>query len=237
MSIRNLIILSQLNPPAQRSRVLTRQRVNDQLKRSINYPLTIREAGTGYGKSTSIISFINSLEKPVYWFTISGTDRDPKLFLGNLFTAFNQQGMSLGEEALRILDIPDTTPYEALISFINTVSTQIKDESFFILDDFHRVCDIPEVMGFVDWFITHLPAQLHVMIATRFTLDFPMINKWRVKGEVLEISKEVLAFTGNEITQLFEQQYDMSLSEDDIAQLLGTRICIRGTGNNNIIII
>jgi LuxR family transcriptional regulator, maltose regulon positive regulatory protein len=220
MSIRNLIILSQLNPPAKRSRILERERVNDQLKRSDNYPLTILEAGTGYGKSTSVVSFINSLQKPIYWFTISGTDRDPKLFLAKLFTAFNQKGTPLGEEALRFLDMQDSTPNEALIVFINTLSTQVKEENFFILDDFHRVCDIAEVMGYVEWIIEHLPSQLHMIIATRFSPDFPMMTKWRIKGEVLEITRDVLSFTGEEIALLFDQQYGITLSDNEIVQLL-----------------
>ena len=220
MSIRNLIILSQLNPPSKRSRILTRQRVNDQLKRSVNYPLTILEAGTGYGKSTSVVSFINNLQKPIYWFTISGADRDPKLFLAKLFTAFNQKGTLLGEEALRILDLQDSTPNEALIAFINTLSTHVEDETFLILDDFHRVCDIAEVMGFIDWIIEHLPSQLHLIIATRSSPAFSMINKWRVKGEVLEITKDVLSFTGKEISLLFAQQYGMTITDKEIAQLL-----------------
>ena len=92
MSIRNLIILSQLNPPAQRSRVLLRERVNTRLEGALHYPLTILEAGTGYGKSTAILSFLRDREMPIYWFTISGTDRDPRLFLAKLFSAFNQHG-------------------------------------------------------------------------------------------------------------------------------------------------
>jgi LuxR family transcriptional regulator, maltose regulon positive regulatory protein len=157
MSIRNLIILSQLNPPAQRSRVLSRNRVNQKLQQSINYSLTILEAGTGYGKSTSILSFVNSQDDPIFWFTISGTDRDPKLFLAKLFTAFNQHQHPIGDEPLKILEIPDAKFDEALIAFINAVTIHITQDAFLILDDFHLVCDVPDVIRFMDWIIEHLP--------------------------------------------------------------------------------
>lgn len=220
MSIRNLIILSQLNPPAQRSRVLARKRVDSHIQQSINYPLTILEAGTGYGKSTSILSFINHHQYIPYWFTVSGTERDPKLFLAKLFTAFNQHNIPIGEEAIQILDMPDSTPDEALITFINSITTHIQEDTFFILDDFHRVCDVTDVIAFMDWLIEHLPPQLHVIIATRYALDFPSMTKWRVKGDVLEITKDELSFTGDEIAQLFDQQYGMKLSDTSINQLL-----------------
>ena len=58
MSIRNLIVLSRLNPLAQRNHVLVRERITNLIKSSLAYPLTLLRAGTGYGKSTALISFI-----------------------------------------------------------------------------------------------------------------------------------------------------------------------------------
>jgi DNA-binding SARP family transcriptional activator/tetratricopeptide (TPR) repeat protein len=220
MSIRNLIILSQLNPPAQRSRVLLRERVNQRLDGALNFPLTILEAGTGYGKSTAILSFLREKDLPIYWFTISGTDRDPKLFLAKLFTAFNQHDQAIGDEALRILDMPDATQEEALIAFVNALEVSIETDTLFILDDFHQVDRVPEVMGYIDWMIENLPRDLHVVIATRHGLSFPSMNKWRVKGALLEISKDELTFTGEEVQQLFASQYDIQLDEETVTQLL-----------------
>jgi DNA-binding SARP family transcriptional activator len=219
MSIRNLIILSQLNPPAQPSRTLFRERVGGKLRDSLKYPLTILDAGTGYGKSTAIISFLRDLSYPVFWFTISGTDRDPKMFLAKLFSAFNQAQHKLGEESLRILDMPDATAQEALIAFVNNLSLKLETEALFIIDDFHRVSDIPEIMAYVNWLIENLPSKLHLIIATRYSPKFSDTNKWRVKGQILEINRETLAFTKQEIAALFEEQYNISLTEQELDTL------------------
>lgn len=220
MSIRNLIILSQINPPAKRSRVLQRERVNQILKRSLDYPITILKAGTGYGKSTAILSFLDRQDLPVYWFTISGTDRDPTLFLAKLFTAFNQRGLGIGDEALRILDMPDATQKEALIKFLNAISQTIEEDTLFVLDDFHRVGSVPEIMGFMDWMVENLPHKLHLIFATRHHLGFPSINKWRVKGKLLSIDKEELTFTTKEVRQLFSEHYGITLPVHTIKALL-----------------
>jgi DNA-binding SARP family transcriptional activator/tetratricopeptide (TPR) repeat protein len=220
MSIRNQIILSQLNPPSQRSRVLNRERVFHQLLNSLNFPLTIIEAGTGYGKSTAILSFVSEVENPVYWYTISGTDRDPKLFLAKLFSAFTQGHQSIGDEPLRILDMPEATYQESMIAFVNALSLGLGSDSLLIIDDFHRVIDVPEIMKYMNWLLEHLPHKLHVILSTRYSPKLPEINKWRVKGRLYEINRETLAFTKSEIKTLFLDHYSIDLKESEIQELL-----------------
>lgn len=220
MSIRNLIILSQVNPPAQRSHVLLRERVSSLLKSTLNYPLSVLQAGTGYGKSTAIISFINTVPNPVYWFTISGSDRDPTLFLAKLFTAFNQHNQGIGEEALRILDTPESTQQEAMIALINAMATKLSQESLLILDDFHRVSDVEEILQLVDWMVENIPPRLHIVVSTRRNVAFPSFNKWRVTNMVFEIDREDLVFTQKEIHALFEEKYNIELSTVEVERLL-----------------
>lgn len=220
MSIRNLIILSQLNPPAPRSRILKRERVDRELREIFNYPLTIIQAGTGFGKSTAILSFLQNISTPIYWYTVSGTDRDPKLFLAKLFTAFNQNGVSIGDEALRILDMPDATHQEALIALINAITQSINEDTILILDDFHRVSDITEILGFVDWMANRLPPKLHLVVISRHHPDFPSMSKWIVKADVFEIDKHALSFSPDEIKKLFEEAYNIPLQEKTVALLL-----------------
>lgn len=219
MSIRNLIILSQLNPPAPRNHVLVRERVNHLLDPALNFPLTLLRAGTGYGKSTALISFINKQSTPVFWYTVSGPDRDPTLFLAKLFSAFNQHGASLGGEALRILELPESSQQEAMIVFVNSLATHLSEDTLLVLDDFHLVREDQEVMRLVDWLVNNLPVHLHLLISTRRTLDFLSFNKWQVKGMLLEISAEDLAFDHSEISELFDTQYGVHLDPNEIQQL------------------
>ena len=220
MSIRNLIILSQLNPPSQRSRVLNRERIFRQLLNALNYPLTVIEAGTGYGKSTALLSFLGEVDNPVYWYTISGTDRDPKLFLAKLFSAFTQGHQSIGDEPLRILDMPEATYQESMIAFVNALSIGLENDSLFIIDDFHRILDIPEIMKYMNWLLEHLPHKLHVILSTRYSPKLTDINKWRVTGQLYEINRDNLAFTKSEIKTLFMEHYNIDLLESEIQDLL-----------------
>ena len=220
MSIRDLVIYSQLNPPAKRQFVLQRPRITNALQKSMRYPVTVIQAGTGYGKSTELLTFIGLVKKPVYWYSISGNDRDPTLFLANLFSAFNQNGANYGESALRVLENSEShTEKEAMINLINVLSQSLKQESVLVLDDFHKVLGVDEVMNLVDWMIEHLPHRLHLIISTRRAVEFPSLNKWRVKGRINEITHEDMGFREDEIASLFKQQYDVALTDEEVSAL------------------
>ena len=219
MTHRNQIILSQLTPPAQKSSILDRPRVLDLMKQSLDYPLTILVAETGYGKTTSALSLIKSVKLPFFWYTISRNERDPRLFLTYLCSAFNQQGYKIGLPALRVLEDSDLDLQECLITLINSITSLFNEEALFVMDDFQSLNDSDEILGMMNWFIEHLPANLHVMILSRTQPEFPSINKWRVKGRLLEIDKDALSFSADETDQLYRSTYQLNLPKDDLARL------------------
>ena len=219
MTHRNQIILSQLTPPAQKSSILDRPRVLHLLKQSLDYPLTTLVTETGYGKTTSALSLIKSTQLPFFWYTISRNERDPRLFLTYLCSAFNQQGYKIGLPALRVLEDSDVDLQECLITLINAIASLLSEEALFVLDDFQSLNDSDEILGMMNWFIEHLPANLHVMILSRTQPEFPSINKWRVKGRLLEIDKDALSFSADETDQLYRSAYQLNLPKDDLARL------------------
>jgi len=219
MTHRNQIILSQLTPPAQKSSILDRPRVLHLLKQSLDYPLTILVAETGYGKTTSALSLIKSIRLPYFWYTISRNECDPRLFLTYLCSAFNQQGYKIGLTALRVLEDSDVDLQECLITLINSITSLLKEEAMFVLDDFQSLDESDEILGMMDWFIEHLPANLHVMILSRTQPELPSINKWRVKGRLLEIDKDSLSFSPDETDQLYRSTYQLNLPKDAITRL------------------
>lgn len=219
MTHRNQIILSQLTPPAQKSSILDRPRVLHLLKQSIDYPLTTLVTETGYGKTTSALSLIKSTGLPFFWYTISRNERDPRLFLTYLCSAFNQQGYKIGLPALRVLEDSDLDLQECLITLINAITSLLKDDALFVMDDFQCLNGSDEILEKMNWFIGHLPANLHVMILSRTQPEFPSINKWRVRGRLLEIDKDLLSFSVDETDQLYRSTYQLDLPKDNLTRL------------------
>lgn len=219
MTNRNQIILSKLTPPAQRSAILTRPRVQNLLNQSLAYPLTVVVGETGYGKTTSALTLTQSLDIPVFWYTVSPNERDPRLFLTYLCSAFNQGGNKFGQPALRVLEDSQASFQECLINLLNSLCSGLTQPALLMLDDFQSMIDSDEILKMMDWFIDNLPVNLHIIILSRLPLDFPSMNRWRIQGKLLEIDKDSLSFTPDETLQLYNSTYQLNLDPEDVSLL------------------
>lgn len=198
---------------------MARERLDDALRNVLDYPLTVVCAGTGYGKTTSILDFIQKLTIPVFWYSVSPVERDPKLFLANFFTAFNRDETRYGQVALRLLAEADTDAQDMLISLVNSLSESLNSPALLVLDDFQSVEESDEIMKLMDWFINHLPSRLHVLISSRIPLNFPSMSRWQAQGNVFEIGRETLSFSLAEVEALFKRTYQLDLAHEDIVRL------------------
>jgi DNA-binding SARP family transcriptional activator len=208
MQLQNLVIQSQLQPPQPRKSLLRRPRLEQLLEGILEHPLTIVQAGTGYGKSTSLASLI-AHGRELFWYTITEPDHDPLLFLVHLLSAFGEYGAA----ALRSLETNQglVTP-AALAPLLNTLTRRLKGDSILVLDDFHLVAHVEEIASLLRKFVDYCPPRLHIVLSTRQMPELPDLNRWRVKGSLLVVSAADLAFTAEEIETLFRDQYHLPVT-------------------------
>ncbi len=215
MSYQDLIIASQLCPPQLRKNLLRRPRLESRLRSIYEYPLTIVQAGTGYGKTTSLAA-LPELGWNAFWYTIAEPDRDPLLFLVHLLGAcksYSEKAFSFLETNLGLV-----TP-QALHPLINALTIQLREDTVLILDDFHHVADVDEIRELINKLVEFCPPRLHVVLSTRRNPGWPEINRWRVKGLLDIISANELAFTAEEIETLFKDLFDYPISSLQAARL------------------
>lgn len=212
MSLNDLVIRSQLVPPQQRRGVLRRPRLEARLAEVVEYPLTIVQAGTGYGKSTALVTLAGRVGA-LAWYTITEPDRDPILFLTHLVCAFEMHDPDLCEPAIRALETLQgrVTP-NALTPLLNALTLELDEETVLVLDDYHLVDDVPEITALVERLVDYVPPRLHVVIATRQMPPLDALTRWRVKGQVLALTRADLAFTADEIELLFAEKYGYPIS-------------------------
>ncbi len=224
MHIADVIIRTKLTPPRRPAKSVIRGRLTARLREALDYRLTLVHGNAGYGKSTALAALKD--EVPVLvWYHLDEEDTAALPFLSYLVYSFYSVLPGLGDGPLAALETwedhaPDLPWGPVLDALINELTTLKPDPPIlFVLDDAHLAEDIPAGVEMLDRLVKHAPANLHIVLATRSPLELSGLVSMRVRNEVLEISEEELAFTSGEIAQLFEEQFDLPLNEEQITLL------------------
>ncbi|HET7037625.1 MAG TPA: LuxR C-terminal-related transcriptional regulator [Thermomicrobiaceae bacterium] len=108
-------------------------------------------------------------------------------------------------------------PAESLLTaLINDIST-IPDRIVVVLDDYHLIDDaaVDRLLAFL---VEHLPAQMHLVIATRQDPPLPLA-RLRVRDQMTEVRAADLRFTAAEAAAFLNQVMNLNLSATDIDAL------------------
>ncbi|MDE3091174.1 MAG: transcriptional regulator, partial [Chloroflexota bacterium] len=221
------ILQTKLNPPRPPRYALVRPRVDALLRQALDYRVTIVQASTGYGKSTALANLASS-GAPLFWYTASEGDADPQQFVAHLIAAFQRGLPGLPDTPLALLiDVGGTRA--AADALLNALNAALTAPALLVIDDYHlaakrEIVDLAagsEVSALLDHFLSFLPTPLHVIVSTRYAERPPWehLVAWRARGEVLEIKRDALAFTRDEIAALFRDKYAHELSPRAVALL------------------
>lgn len=219
----DLVLRTKLIPPRLSRRALPRPALVARLREALEYRLTLVQAGTGYGKTTALAR-LDTEGLPLFWYTVEEADADPQQFLLYLISAFHTQLLAMSDLPFALLQEGEGTGstgvwIPTLDALINVLEETLTTPALLVLDDYHCVARSPDITALVERFISYLPDNLHLVIATRHPPESPGIARWRLRGEVLEIGDAELAFRPAEIEALFHQTYGLRLSSQEIAVL------------------
>jgi ATP/maltotriose-dependent transcriptional regulator MalT len=221
-----LLLRARLAPPRPQRHLLPRPALTAKLRAALDYRLTLVQAGTGYGKSTALAA-LDDGSLPLFWYSASEADADPQRFLSYLIAAFRVRlpdlsslPQALLHEASQQVNQANGEAWaqvaEALANALHDALTQ---PALLVVDDYHFVSHSLEVNALAERLIAYMPPSLHAIVATRYPLDSPALVAWRVRGEVLEINRDALAFQPAEIEALFRETYGMQLTADEVVAL------------------
>ena len=212
----NLLIRTKLSPPRLPRHTLPRERILTQMAAARHYRLTVVQAGTGYGKSTALITFAAATER-VAWYHLHPDDADPQLFLHHLVFSLKTAVPSLSETPLTLLEQWELAPgnniwTDIVQSLLNELLEKAAGKVFLVLDDAHILPETAVSLHILNHLISHAPNNLHIILATRYPLALPTLRRWRVRGELCTLSQEDLAFTPAETAVFLEKQYAITLT-------------------------
>ncbi len=214
----NSLIETKLYRPALPVDMVRRPRLTSWLKRHHQgRPLTLVSAPAGYGKSTLISCWLDSVDCPTAWLSLDEQDNDfegfLRYFLAAIQTTFPDK-LPETESLLTIIPLPPVAVIaNSLINEINQINT------FFILvlDDYHLIQE-QSIHDLLNELLLHAPPNLHLVIGTRIDPPFSLVAM-RGKGLLTEVRVPGLRFNREESMRLFKNTVGFPVDEATILKI------------------
>jgi LuxR family maltose regulon positive regulatory protein len=203
-----------------------RKRLLEKLNQGLTSKLILISAAAGFGKTTVLSEWTHQIELPVSWLSLDERDNDLIRFWVYFVTALQQSNGDMGEATLAMLRSaasssaslsPEPLSYEAFLTPLLNELAQLQTELIFVLDDYHLITT-PTIHDAVTFLLEHLPAQVHLKIATRVDPPLPLA-KLRVLAQLTELRTDDLRFTDGEARTFLHQSLSQPLTELQVATL------------------
>jgi LuxR family transcriptional regulator, maltose regulon positive regulatory protein len=211
------ILTTKLYLPPARPNVVLRPRLVERLNGGLHGKLTLISAPAGFGKTTLLSEWLALCGRPVAWLSLDEGDSDPTRFLTYLVAALRTVVPAIGEGLLSVLQSSQPPPTEAILTALLNDITAIPDPFVLVLDDYH-VIDARLVDQALVFLLDHLPAQMHLVVATREDPPLPLA-RLRVRNQLTELRAADLRFTPAEAAAFLTEVMGLDLSAPDIAAL------------------
>ena len=216
------LLETKLYVPRSRRDLVLRPRLSERLDRGTASKLVLVSAPAGFGKTTLLAEWLAARpagERLAAWLSLDCGDNDPALFWGYVIAALRTVASGVGESALALLDSPQPPPIETVLTTLLNDLGAVAGEIVLVLDDYH-VIEAREVQDGMAFLLDHLPARLHVVIASRADPALPLA-RMRARGELAEIRAAELRFTADEAAAYLNDLMGLQLTAQDVAALGG----------------
>ena len=217
------LVQTKLHLPRTRAGAVPRRRLLEHLDRGATARLTLVSAPAGFGKTTLLGQWLATRPKtatgglPVAWLSLDAEDNDPRAFWTYLIAALRTVAPEVGAAELALLQGSDTPPVKRVLTTVLNDLGARPDDVVLILDDYHLIesNQLHEELAFL---LDHLPAQLHVVIASRTDPALPLA-RLRARGELVEVRATELRFTADEAADYLNGAMGLTLTTTEIGAL------------------
>jgi LuxR family maltose regulon positive regulatory protein len=205
------LLETKLHPPRTRQRFVHRARLLERLEQAMDARLTLVSAPPGFGKSSLVATWLETTQgsgRRAAWLSIDAGDSEPTTFWRYLASALESALPDRDDADGPLLDPNEPRIDVALGRLINELG-DVTDEVVLVLDDYHEVASA-EIHASMAYLLEHLPATLHVVVATRADPPLPLA-RLRARGELVEIRAADLRFTDDEASHYFREVAELDI--------------------------
>jgi LuxR family transcriptional regulator, maltose regulon positive regulatory protein len=222
----NPLLQTKLHRPRLASDLVIRPRLLEMLNRGLEGRLTLVCAPAGFGKTTLVSSWIESISQsgngvtspyPAAWLSLDEYDSDLNLFLRYFIAALRTIFKDACPETDELLQARQQPPLTVLSKTLSNEIERLPEHFILVLDDYHLLQG-DAVHNLLNQWVRHWPRPLHLVLIAR--KDPPLsLASLRARGKLSEIRSRDLRFTDNETVTFLDRVLEKSLRNPVIALL------------------
>ncbi|MBN1219510.1 MAG: hypothetical protein JXM69_11315, partial [Anaerolineae bacterium] len=205
------LLATKLHRPSLPARWVQRPHLSQRLNEGLefNRPITLVSAPAGFGKTTCISEWVNTLDRwPVAWLSLEPADDDPGRFFAYFIAALQQADANLGQEIAGVLRSGQLPPGEIISTTLINDILELQGRLLLMLDDFHVIQD-RFILEVLEQLIANLPPPLHLVLLTREDPPLPLAQL-RANNRLTEIRAKDLRFTDGEANRFLNEVMRLS---------------------------
>ena len=211
------LIQTKLYRPRKRSDLISRLRLLDRLNAGLSGKITLVSAPAGFGKTTLIAQWVQTIDPPTAWLSLDEHDNELAIFVHSLVAALQSAVPDMFHGIASLLHAPTFPSVEYVVSLFLNDLADLPEDLFLVLDDFHLI-HTRDIQTLLDALIEHLPPQVHLVLISRSDPPLP-IHRWRAKGYLNDLRPPDLRFTLEETEAFLKHALGNAVTPEACASL------------------
>ncbi|MBZ5737108.1 helix-turn-helix transcriptional regulator [Nocardioides mangrovi] len=168
-------------------------------------PLTLVVAPAGAGKTSLLRSWAEGTPVRCVWFSVDEADEDPVRWWQGILAALRPLAPNAVDPCARLLRRPGRVA-DTVSTLVDALDAEGQggpepERAVLVIDDLHLADGDDEVADSVALFLGHLPAWLHVVVASRRDPRLP-VHRWMARGQLAELRFPELRFSFDEAREM-----------------------------------
>ena len=214
------LIHTKLYRPRLGSDLIPRLHLIERLNVGLGGKVTLVCAPAGYGKTTLLAAWVETIDRPTAWLSLDEHDDELASFVRSLTAALQNVFPDAFGDIASQLQATRLPALDSLVALLSNDLADLPEDLLLVLDDYHRIRS-SEVHSLLERLIEHLPAQVHLVLSSRTDPQLPLAC-WQAQGQLHELRGSDLCFTLEE-TETFLVREVGSVAAHEVAGVLEER--------------
>jgi LuxR family maltose regulon positive regulatory protein len=209
------LLSTKLKRPSLLRKQLPRPFLTDKLQTGLDAgrQLTLVSAPAGFGKTTCVSDWVQTLSLPGAWLSLDAADDDPGRFFAYLIAALQQIDGAVGQLIQGMLASGQLPPADVIGTVLSNDIAQVDGRFLLILDDFQVIQD-SFILDVLRSLVINQPPPLHLVLLTREEPPLPLA-RLRANNQMTEIRAADLRLSPQETAVFLDDIMDISLPAAD----------------------